>query len=124
LRRCQIRTIGILTKVLITENDLREFVLELGGEWRDEYGIRQGNIWRGSDEVILTLEPETLLNADDHERTKFRRMLGGIPRSYVVLGAISNVRGTIPIHLLTEVAERLAQRWSGMIDWVELDEES
>lgn len=114
------RTMGILTATPVTQGDLRAFTIEGGGEWREDHGIHQGVVNRNGGTVLVTLENESLRNSDEAERSEHRAMLGSDPQSYIVIGVIWEAGSRASIDLAKDLAEQMARRWSGVIDWGEL----
>jgi hypothetical protein len=111
---------AILTARPVTEAELRTFTAEAGGEWREDYGVRQGIIDRNGGTVLLTLEDEMLTNGDEEERAEHRVMLGSDPQSYIVIGVIWKVGSRASTELAHDLAVEMVGRWSGVIDWGEL----
>lgn len=77
-------------------------------------------IERDGGTILLTLEPQTLVNGDQEERAVHRTMLGSDPQSYVVIGVIWKAGSSASFALAHDVATEMARRWSGVIDWGEL----
>ena len=118
------RTVAIITAKPVTQSDLRAFAIESGGEWREDYGIQQGVVDRNGGTVLVTLENETLFNGDEADRAEHKAMLGSEPRSYIVIGVIWRAGSRTSIDLAKVLAEQIARRWSGVVDWGELQGEA
>lgn len=114
------RTMAILTAERVSKADLRAFTAEAGGVWREDYGVHQGIIDRDGGAVLLTLGNQSLLNGDEEERAENRSMLGSDPQSYIVIGVIWEACSRASIELARDVAQQMARRWSGVIDWDEV----
>lgn len=110
-------TIGVLTAKFVTENELREFTLEVGGEWRNVFGFNEGVIDRDGATVLIYLDPDSLLNGDDEERADHRARLGTDPKSIVVVGAMRVPGSNELSELSRSVLNQIADRWSGVIIW-------
>lgn len=118
------RTMGVFLATPISEMDLREFVVRLGGEWREDFGIRQGIIARDGGQILLTLENDVIQQYSTDEDPPWpREAMKFDPKSQVVIGVI---RYHVPEqdraahHLARDVASQLSEKWNGFVDWDEV----
>jgi hypothetical protein len=115
------RTLSVLTPCPISETELRGVVIELGGAWREDYGIHQGIVVRSGAEILLTLDNAVIDECSGDEDLPWpKTQMGFDPKSQVVIGVIRyhNQEQDLAARILSrDVADHLAKKWAGYIDW-------
>jgi hypothetical protein len=118
------RTLAVLTAIPLTEPELRSMVLELGGEWREDYGTHQGIVVREGGEILLTLDNSVIdACSDDDDPPWPRSKMGFDPKSQIVIGVVryhDAEKDRIARVLARDVAVQLSTKWRGYIDWDEV----
>ena len=117
------RTVAVTTALQLTEEDLRAFVEERGGVWREDFGVHQGMMARDGGEILVSLETDTFDAFDEHDMASEQLRVGFLPRALVVIGVIRSADPRLDhaaVVLGREVARQVAQQWGGHIDWEDL----